>query len=272
MTSKVNLATPAYNSTNWNTPLNNNFDSLNTALGGVLSQAITTVDVTLTTAQAQNTVIALSGTLTGNRVLYLPNAITGVWTIYNGTSGAYTVTVKSDGGGSTGFVITQGYANTVYAVVQSPSAVVEVYGCVTDVVKKSGDTMVGNLALPSNGLTVGSTQLYVSGGNVYTSGNFYATSNVTAYNTSDERLKDGIKTLTDSLDKVSKMRGVSFTSKKDGKKCVGVIAQEMQQVLPEVVEEGEDGYLYVAYANIIGVLINAINDLRKRVEDLEDFG
>lgn len=270
MTSKVNLATPAYNSTNWNTPLNANFDSLNTALGGVLPQAITTVDVTLTTAQAQNGVIVLSGTLTGDRILYLPNGITGVWTVFNNTSGAYTVTVKSDGGGATGFVITQGYANTVYAAVSGAS--VDVFGCVTDVVKKSGDTMVGNLALPSNGLTVGSTQLYVSGGNVYTSGNFYATSNVTAYNTSDERLKEDIKTLTDSLDKVSKMRGVSFTSKKDGKKCVGVIAQEMQNVLPEVVEEGEDGYLYVAYANIIGVLINAINDLRKRVEDLEDFG
>ena len=101
MTSKVNLATPAYNSTNWNTPLNTNFDSLNTALGGVLSQAITSADVTLTTTQAQNFLIVLSGTLTGNRVLYLPNAITGVWTVYNGTSGAYSVTVKSDGGGAT---------------------------------------------------------------------------------------------------------------------------------------------------------------------------
>ena len=124
----------------------------------------------------------------------------------------------------------------------------------------------------SNGLTVGSTQLYVSGGNVYTSGNFYATSNVTAYNTSDERLKENIETITDALHKVSKMRGVSFTSKKDGKKCIGVIAQELQKVVPEVVEEGEDGYLYVAYGNIIGVLINAINDLAEKVERMEDFG
>lgn len=269
MTSKVNLSTPAYNSTNWNTPLNNNFDSLNTAMGGVLSQAITSSDVTLNTTQAQNQIIALSGTLTGNRVLYLPNSITGMWTVYNGTSGSYTVTVKSDGGGSTGFVVTQGYANTVYAVVQSPSAVVEVYGCITDVVKKSGDTMVGNLALPSNGLTVGTTQLYVSGGNVYTSGNFYATSNVTAYNTSDERLKDDIQTLTGALSKINEMRGVSFTSKKDGKRYIGLIAQELQQVYPELVTEGEDGYLYVAYANLVGALIEAINELTVRIEKLE---
>ena len=269
MTSKVDLATPAFNSTNWNTPLNANFDALNTAAGGALSVAITTTNVTLTTSQAQNAVIVLSGTLTGNRVLFLPNGVTGVWTIYNGTSGAFTVTVRSDGGGATGTVVTQGYANTVYAIVSGAS--VEVFPAVSNLVKKTGDTMVGNLALPSNGLTVGTTQLYVSGGNVYTSGQYFATSNITAYNTSDRRLKDNIETLTDSLDKVSKMRGVTFTSKKDGKPCIGLIAQEVQEVFPELVEEGDDGHLYLAYANLVAVLINAVNDLRKRVEDLEDF-
>lgn len=267
MTSKVNLATPAYNSPNWNTPLNTNFDSLNTALGSAYSAAITSADVTLNTTQAQNSFIILSGTLTGNRVLYLPNAVTGSWIIYNGTSGAFSVTVKSDGGGATGFVITQGYANTVYATVSGAS--VEVFGAVTDVVKKTGDTMVGNLALPSNGLTVGTTQLYVSSGNVYTSGNFFATSNVTAYNTSDERLKDDVQTLTGALSKINEMRGVSFTSKKDGQRYIGLIAQELQQVYPELVTEGEDGYLYVAYANLVGALIEAINELTVRIEKLE---
>ena len=57
MTSKVNLATPAYNSSNWNTPLNTNFDSLNTALGSAYSTAITSADVTLNSIQAQNSLV-----------------------------------------------------------------------------------------------------------------------------------------------------------------------------------------------------------------------
>lgn len=267
MVSKVNLATPAFNSANWNTPLNSNFDALNTAMGGSVSIPITTSNVILTDAQAQNFYINLSGTLTGNRILYLPNSVTGTWTINNGTSGAFTVTVQSDGGSVSGVVVTQGYSTVVSAVFSGGS--VGVFSSVSDVVKKSGDTMVGNLALPANGLTVGTTQLYVSEGNVYTSGNFFASSNVTAYNTSDYRLKENIETLEASLYKVSKMRGVRFTSKKDGRNCIGVIAQEIQPIVPEIVEEGDDGYLYVAYGNLIGLLINAINELKDRVEALE---
>ncbi len=96
-----------------------------------------------------------------------------------------------------------------------------------------------------------------------TTGDFVSPGNVTAY--SDVRLKENVETITSALDKVSNMRGVTFDM--NGKRSTGVIAQEVQQVLPEVVIEGE--YLSVAYGNLVGVLIEAIKELKKEVDDLK---
>ena len=88
---------------------------------------------------------------------------------------------------------------------------------------------------------------------------------VTAF--SDERLKDDIETIENALGRVKEMRGVTFT--RDGRKGTGVIAQEMQKVMPQVVhDEGE--YMSVAYGNLVGVLIEAIKELEKKVEKLEN--
>jgi hypothetical protein len=106
------------------------------------------------------------------------------------------------------------------------------------------------------------------GGIIYTdqSGNFTAAGNVTAY--SDARLKTDVKTIQGALDKVSEMRGVSFV--KDGKDQVGVIAQEIVNVVPEVVQLNQDGYYSVAYGNLVGVLIEAIKELRAEVKALKE--
>ena len=94
-------------------------------------------------------------------------------------------------------------------------------------------------------------------------GTFTVTGNVTAY--SDERLKSNIKTIENALNKVSQLRGVSFD--KDGENGIGVIAQEVQKVLPEVVQDGE--YLSVAYGNIVGLLIEAVKEQQNQIEDLK---
>jgi len=83
--------------------------------------------------------------------------------------------------------------------------------------------------------------------------------------TSDERLKSDIKTIDNALDKVMNMRGVSYT--KQAEKGVGVIAQEIEKVLPEVVTDGE--YKSVAYGNIVGVLIEAIKEQQKQIDELK---
>ena len=261
MTAKTNLAQPTYNSLSWDSPLNSNFGILDNALGGNYNASVTTTDVTLSATQAQNAIISVTG-LTAARSLATGAGVVGTWVVSNG--GSYTLSVYTTL--STGSFVSIP-ANTIVTVYSPDGS--NMYEANNNTVKKTGDTMTGTLVLPSNGLTVGTTQLYVSGGNVYTSGNFYATSNVTAYTSSDERLKDDIETLGDALTKVNSLRGVSFTTKKDGKRCIGVVAQELQHVFPELVTEGEDGYLYVAYANLVGALINAVNELTARVEKLE---
>ena len=95
-------------------------------------------------------------------------------------------------------------------------------------------------------------------------GHFTATGDVTAY--SDERLKSDIVTIPDALDKVKALRGVNYT--KEGKASTGVIAQEVQKVVPEVVHTGEE-YLSVAYGNLVGVLIEAVKELAEEVEALK---
>ena len=90
---------------------------------------------------------------------------------------------------------------------------------------------------------------------------------VTAF--SDERLKSDIETITNALDKVEEMRGVTFT--REGRQGTGVVAQEMQKVMPEVVhDEGE--YMSVAYGNLVGVLIEAVKELKAEVDKLKKGG
>jgi hypothetical protein len=93
---------------------------------------------------------------------------------------------------------------------------------------------------------------------------------VTAF--SDERLKTEIETINDALNKVCQMRGVSFKrTDNDGRASVGVIAQEIEKILPEVVREdkSEDKIKSVAYGNIVGVLIEAIKELKNEIEELK---
>ena len=91
--------------------------------------------------------------------------------------------------------------------------------------------------------------------------NITATNDITAF--SDERLKSDIETIDNALDKVMNMRGVSFT--KQAEKKIGVIAQEVEKVLPEVVSDGE--YKSVAYGNMVGVLIEAIKELKSELDN-----
>jgi hypothetical protein len=101
------------------------------------------------------------------------------------------------------------------------------------------------------------------------SGNLTMLGNVTAY--SDARMKKDVVTIDNALDLVGKMRGVKYIRKDTGKAGVGVIAQEMLEVVPEVVQQGigADDTLSVAYGNLVGVLIEAIKELEARVAQLE---
>ena len=86
---------------------------------------------------------------------------------------------------------------------------------------------------------------------------------------SDERLKKDIQPLETPLDKVSKLEGKKFKWKDDDAKDFGVIAQEVEKVLPELVSEHNDGYKGVNYQAIIPYLIESIKELKNEVETLK---
>ena len=101
-------------------------------------------------------------------------------------------------------------------------------------------------------------------------GDIYASADVIAY--SDARAKDNVKTVENALAKVTSLRGVTYTRNdiEDKSTKMGVIAQEVLKVLPEVVREGTDGYYSVAYGNIVGVLIEAIKELKAEIDELKN--
>ena len=133
-------------------------------------------------------------------------------------------------------------------------------------VPKTGDSL--NINAAGNGIKFnggyGST-----GATIDTNGNYFADGNITISGTvsqgSDARLKSDVETIDGS--KVFDMRGVSFT--KAGKKGAGVIAQELQEIAPELVHANEDGVLSVAYGDIVGYLIEAIKTLKQEIESIK---
>jgi len=141
-----------------------------------------------------------------------------------------------------------------------------------DVFVKDAGTTYGSLTNTSGNLIIKSgttTAATFSGANVtfagtLASGAITSSGDVTAF--SDERLKTDIKTIDNALNMVADMRGVYFN--KDGAAGTGVIAQEIQNILPEVVHDKQE-FLSVAYGNMVGVLIEAIKELKKEVELLK---
>jgi hypothetical protein len=112
-----------------------------------------------------------------------------------------------------------------------------------------------------------------AGGGVLVTGALDVTGDITAFYTSDQRLKENIVPIADPLEKVLAISGNTFDwvqgAGKEGSD-VGVIAQEILEVLPEAVTTRETGYLAVRYEKIIPLLIEAIKDLSAKVEDLQD--
>jgi hypothetical protein len=110
-------------------------------------------------------------------------------------------------------------------------------------------------------------------------GDFHADGDVIAYSTtiSDERLKTDIEKIENATDKVSQLNGYTFTYKADGKKSAGVIAQEVEKVLPSAVRDKklplktDDGVAYktVQYDQIIGLLIESIKELKQEINELK---
>lgn len=100
-------------------------------------------------------------------------------------------------------------------------------------------------------------------GNVYASG--------TVSQGSDLRFKSDVQPITNALGKISLLQGVSYVRNDyvTPKRELGLIAQDVKEVVPEVVQQGDDGMYSVAYGNMVSVLIEAIKELRSELQELK---
>lgn len=109
-------------------------------------------------------------------------------------------------------------------------------------------------------------------GDIYATGDISADGDVVASLSSDKRLKDNIVPIENATSKVKKLSGNTFDwndkSKYSGSD-VGVIAQEVQEIIPSAVKETEEGYLKVEYTKIVPLLIESIKELSAKVQELE---
>ena len=99
-----------------------------------------------------------------------------------------------------------------------------------------------------------------------TTGNMVVGGTVTA--NSDERLKENVKTIENALSKVMSLRGVEFDYKENGIHSLGFIAQEVEEIFPDLVI-GNDPKS-VAYQNFVAILVEAIKELKNEVDNLKN--
>ena len=115
-------------------------------------------------------------------------------------------------------------------------------------------------------------------GGIAVTGAITATGDVTAFSSSDKTLKENISNIEKAVDKVSKINGVYYNWTLDAQekyahfgkeKEVGVIAQNVEEVLPEIVQTREDGTKAVKYERLCALLIEAIKELKEDIEKLK---
>jgi len=136
----------------------------------------------------------------------------------------------------------------------------------------------GQVALTTNGVAATAVDLGLQTADSPTfagltiNGQLTATGDIIAYYSSDKRLKDNIEVIPDALDKVKQIRGVSWDwndlTDLEGHD-VGVIAQELEQVLPELVVDRTNGFKAVRYEKIVALLIEAVKDQQSQIDELK---
>ena len=146
-------------------------------------------------------------------------------------------------------------------------------GTNTEMVIKEGGTTKGRIYFDTSMNVMRFTDgantdtFMLKSGQGYFSGNAYI--NQSTLITSDKKFKDNVQTIDSALDKTSQLRGVTYTDNRNGQNKIGVIAQEVEAVLPSVVQT-EDDTKYVEYNQIIPMLIESIKELKQEVETLKN--
>ncbi len=203
---------------------------------------------------ASGSISGSSGSCTGNaatatkwatgRTISLTGDVTGTSTAF-------------DGSAAMSFAAT--LANSGVAAGTYTKVTVDAKGRVTAGASLASTDMTGALGYtPANKAGESFT------GSISVTGTITASGDITAY--SDASLKTRVETISGALDLVRRMRGVRYSRVDTGQRGIGVIAQELREVAPELVTQNEGGLLSVAYGNLVGILIEAVKELAERLD------
>jgi len=302
---KLTVQATGENSGTWGQITNTNLLILEQAIGGYTGIALNaTTGATLTFANGvlsngKDQVIKLTGTITSNVNVTIPDGIEKTYLVENATSGAFTVTFKT----SSGTGVTWGTTDKTTKLIYSDGTNVInsgfVKNAITEVSEDTTPQLGGNLSLNSNDID-GTGNIDITGNITMsgdgradslgvgtaasgTTGEIRATNDVTAFYSSDVALKENIINIPNPLEAIKKLNGVLFDWKKsymdqrggeDGyfvrKKDVGVIAQEVEKVLPEAVAQRADGIKAVKYDRLTCLLIEAVKVLSDKIQKFEE--
>ena len=176
--------------------------------------------------------------------------------------------------GATGTQGAVGGTGTEFTVTGTTTDGIVTFDSTNALTTEANMTFDGTTAYINGALGVGTT-------NPTTVGLIEATNDIVAYYSSDERLKENIKPIPWALDKIQKINGVTFDWKPltEEQKIyihghegsdIGVIAQEIEKVLPEVVTTRDNGFKAVKYEKIVALLIEAIKEQQSEIDQLKD--
>jgi hypothetical protein len=189
------------------------------------------------------------------------------WKVFNGLETETTATIDTSG---TGFTLAPFKAGVITGtsfngIVNATNGVVSGSSQIT----LSSTTGYGSVL--NQAVLTTSTPTF---GNLTINGTITATGDITAYYTSDKRHKNNIQLIPNALEKVSKLNGVTWEWNDDVNEVTkstpktGLIAQEVQSVLPEVVMERENGFLGLDYSKMMGLMVEAIKEQQTQIHSL----
>jgi len=207
-----------------------------------------------------------------------------------GNASSISIGGSSQGLGVTGNIISDsnicGVAGCFTSTLGVQSTATMNSACVTTTAQVGGDLTVGaNISTTNGKFTVDSNDTKTTnntciggtltvGGNTAVTGCITASLDIIAYSSSDKRFKDDLNKICNTKDILNGLTGYSFkwneTSGREGTD-LGVIAQDVKEVLPQIVQEREDGYLAVDYPKLIPVLIEEVKRLSDEVDKLKSI-
>jgi hypothetical protein len=203
----------------------------------------------------ENEVTLLAGTVTADRTITLPDATGTV---------ALTSDIPTNNNELTNGA---GYITSFDITTQTDSKYLR---------SNTTDTASGVITFSnSTASTSKTTGAVIVTGGVGISGDLNVGGDVVAYASSDERLKDNIELISNPIEKVQSLKGVTWNWNDDASETqkstpnVGVIAQDVEKVLPQLVHDRDNGFKGVDYAKLTGLLIEAIKDQQKQIDELK---